>query len=86
MARSIGFGGLGEQLSAAMAPRLNWVNRVTLAVGRPLPVYPDEQTSSVYSGMSGWCQHTKSLRDSPRRWGRSAPVRLNPRGEMVSSV
>jgi hypothetical protein len=26
-------------------------NRVTLAVGRPLPVYPDERTSSVYSGM-----------------------------------
>jgi hypothetical protein len=26
-------------------------NRVTLAVGRSLPVYPDERTPSVYSGM-----------------------------------
>src|SRR5450432_2518317 len=36
-----------------------WVNRVTLSVGRPLPVYLDERTSSGYSGMSGWCQDRK---------------------------
>jgi hypothetical protein len=45
MARSICFGGLGEQRSAAMAPRLNWVNRVTLASARtsdhhPIPMQP----------------------------------------------
>ena len=32
-----------------------WVNRVTLVVGRPLPVYPDQRTSSDRPGMSGWC-------------------------------
>jgi hypothetical protein len=32
------------------------VNRVTLTVGRPRPVYPDQRTSSGRPGMSGWCQ------------------------------
>ena len=41
---------------AARCMCLLWVNRVTLAVGRPLPVYPDERTSSDRPGMSGWCQ------------------------------
>jgi hypothetical protein len=26
----------------------SWVNRITLVVGRPLPVYPDQRTSSDY--------------------------------------
>jgi hypothetical protein len=34
----------------------SWVNRVTLTVGRPLPVYPDQRTSSDRPGVSGWCQ------------------------------
>jgi hypothetical protein len=34
-----------------------WVNRVTLTVGRPLPVYLDQRTSSDRPGMSGWCQN-----------------------------
>src|SRR5216684_8812669 len=33
------------------------VIRVVLAVGQPLPVYPDEQTSSDSVGMSRTCQH-----------------------------
>jgi hypothetical protein len=37
-----------------MRPR--WVNRIALAVGRRLPVDPDQQTSSDRPGMSGWCQ------------------------------
>jgi len=32
-----------------------WVNRVTLTVGRPLPVDPDQRTSSDRPGISGWC-------------------------------
>src|SRR5712672_1586187 len=32
------------------------VNRVTLTVGWPLPVYPDQRTSSACPGMSVWCQ------------------------------
>jgi hypothetical protein len=31
----------------------NWVNRVTLVVGRPLPVFPKQRTSSDRPGMSG---------------------------------
>jgi hypothetical protein len=27
---------------------LQWINRVTLTVGRPLPVYPDQQTFLVF--------------------------------------
>src|SRR6266478_3912891 len=38
------------------------VNRVVLTVVRPLPVYPDERTSSDRPGMSGWCQIPTSLR------------------------
>ena len=30
-----------------------WVNRVTLTVGRPLPVFPDQRTSSDRPSMSG---------------------------------
>src|ERR1700755_1764683 len=37
----------------AGAQRLRaWVNRVALTARRPLPVHPDEQTSSVSVGMS----------------------------------
>src|SRR6266852_3771290 len=32
-----------------------WVLRVTLAVGRPLPLYPDQRTSLVFVGMSQTC-------------------------------
>jgi hypothetical protein len=34
------------------------VNRVTLVVGRSLPVYPDQRTSSAPVGMSQTCQDT----------------------------
>jgi hypothetical protein len=33
-----------------------WVNRVTLVVGGPLPVYPDQRTFLVFVGMSQTCQ------------------------------
>jgi len=32
--------------------RLNWVNLVVLTLNHPLPVYPDQRTSSVPVGMS----------------------------------
>jgi hypothetical protein len=32
-----------------------WVNRFVLATGQPLPVYPDERTSSDRPGCSGSC-------------------------------
>jgi hypothetical protein len=46
-----------------------WVNRVTLTAGRPLPVYPDQRTSSDRPSMSGWCQQRKfnSPSNAPRR-------------------
>ena len=53
------------------------VNRVTLVVGRPHPVYPDQRTSSDRLGMSGWCQRTKSLRSSPLRGGKSRETRAS---------
>src|SRR5260370_34456258 len=40
------------------------VKSAVLAVGRPLPVYPDEQTSSESVGMSQTCQ--KRSFQSPR--------------------
>jgi hypothetical protein len=36
--------------------RRHWVKSAVLAVDRPLPVYPDEQTSSESVGMSQTCQ------------------------------
>jgi hypothetical protein len=33
-----------------------WVNRVTLTVGLPLPVYPDQRTFLVFVGASQRCQ------------------------------
>jgi hypothetical protein len=58
-----------------------WVNRVTLVVGRPLPVYPDQRTSSDHPGMSGWCQRTKSLRSSPLRGSKSREAGGQVRGQ-----
>jgi hypothetical protein len=34
-----------------------WIIRVVVAVGQPLPVYPDEQTSSDSVGVSQTCEH-----------------------------
>src|SRR5271166_4218517 len=45
----------------------SWVISVVLTVHRPLPVFPDKQTSSEPVAMSQMCQCTKSLRDSPLR-------------------
>jgi hypothetical protein len=56
-----------------------WVNRVTLTVGRPLPVHPDQRTSSDRPGMSGWCQFRKSSQPSHakparyRNWSKRKP-------------
>jgi hypothetical protein len=36
-------------------PMSAWVNRVILAVGRPLPVFPQEPTSSGRPGTSEIC-------------------------------
>jgi hypothetical protein len=49
-------GGNRYVLPNATAPHLDSTNRVVLAVGRPLPVYPDQRTSSDRSSWSGWCQ------------------------------
>ena len=46
------------------------VIRVTLAVGQPLPVYPDKEIFSESVGMSQWCQLRKSMLLTGRRWGR----------------
>jgi hypothetical protein len=39
----------------ATFPGRLWVNRDVLAVGRPLPVYPDKQTCAEFVGMSQTC-------------------------------
>jgi hypothetical protein len=46
------------------------VNRVNLADGWPLPVYPEQQTFFAFGGMFQRCQSTKSLRSSPLRGGK----------------
>src|ERR1700730_10421192 len=43
-----------------------WVLRVTLAVGRPLPLYPDQRTSLVFVGMSQTCQKRAHARELDR--------------------
>jgi hypothetical protein len=39
----------------------SWVNRVTLAVGWPLPVHPKQQTFLAFIGMFQRCHVRKSL-------------------------
>jgi hypothetical protein len=40
-----------------LAPQCrSWVNRVTLAVGWPLAVYPEQQTFLAFVGMFRRCQ------------------------------
>jgi hypothetical protein len=43
-------------VAAGCGQYLSWVNRVVLATGQPLPVYPDQQTSLDRPGWSGSCQ------------------------------
>jgi hypothetical protein len=51
-----------------------WVIRVVLITDRPLPVYPDQQTSLDRPGWSGSCQQpmsvklTADLKKKPRRY------------------
>src|SRR2546430_952793 len=58
------------------------VNRVTLTVGRPLPVYSDQRTSADRPGMSGWC-HDRKYRTRRCGVGRSSGTILvfNPTDE-----
>jgi hypothetical protein len=52
-----------------------------LTVGRPLPVFPDEQTFRLFVGMSQRCQCTKSLRSSPLRGSKSPEAGSRSRGQ-----
>jgi hypothetical protein len=54
-------GGNRYVLPNATAPHLDSTKSAVLAVGRPLPVYPDEQTSSESVGMSQTCQEPTSV-------------------------
>jgi hypothetical protein len=36
--------------------RLLWFNRASLTLRGPLPIYPDQQTSSDRPALSVWCQ------------------------------
>jgi len=52
----------GQTIEPNVATRCQiWVNRVTLVVGRPLPVYPDQRTYLGIVGMSQRCQQPTSL-------------------------
>ena len=62
---------LGQRQQAIQIERPVRVNRVSLTIGRSLPVYPDKRTFSAPVGMSQRCQSTKSLRSSPLRGGKS---------------
>jgi hypothetical protein len=57
------------------------VNLDILSAGRPLPVYPDEQTFRLFVGMSQTCQSTKSLRSSPLRGSKSRETGRRSRGQ-----
>jgi hypothetical protein len=51
-----------------------WVNLDVLGAGRPLPVYPDEQTFRLFVGMSQTCQtRTSSLYSITSSAARSSP-------------
>jgi hypothetical protein len=50
------------------------VNLVILAVRRPLPVYPDEQTSSESVGMSQTCQERTRLAEIDHACGTADKV------------
>src|ERR1019366_5148687 len=49
-------GGNGYVLPKATAPHLDSTKSAVLTMRRPLPLYPEEQTFSVYVGMSQRCQ------------------------------
>src|SRR5262245_61270450 len=57
----------------------SWVNRVDLAVGRLLPVYPDEQTLVVSRCMS----HTGPGKAHPT-FRSSSRISFSPRFELLS--
>jgi hypothetical protein len=67
--------------NSARSGMAEWVDRIASTVGRPLPVYPGQRTSSHRPDMSGWCQSTKSLRSSPRRGGKSRGAGSRLRGQ-----
>src|SRR5207344_1935438 len=60
----------GQTIEPNVATRCQiWVNRVTLVVGRPLPVYPDQRTYLGIVGMSQRCQRATSTRSRSVRSG-----------------
>jgi hypothetical protein len=56
---------------------------MSLTVGQPLPVYPDQRTSSEPAGTSVLCQGTKSLRSSPLRGSKSREAGSRSRGQRL---
>jgi hypothetical protein len=49
-------GGNRYVLPNATAPHLDSTKSAVLTVRNPVPVYPEERTSSDRPGRSGWCQ------------------------------
>jgi hypothetical protein len=67
---------------AVQRPTMKFVATKTAeTVRRPLPVFPDQRTSSDRPSMSGWCQSTKSLRSSPLRGSKSREAGSRSRGQ-----
>src|SRR5260221_6859500 len=52
-----------------------------LTASQPLPVFPNQRTSSDRAGRSGSCQRTKSLRSSPLRGGKNREAGSQLRGQ-----
>src|SRR5271169_6844437 len=58
--------GQGQIVTTLFRPRgPQWVNRVVLAVNRPLPVLPGKQTYQEAAGMSQRCQFRNSPLTEP---------------------
>ena len=55
--KNVGFSASRKRSANAARPCPLWVNRVILAVGRLLPVFPRKRTSSRPVGMSHTCDH-----------------------------
>lgn len=53
-------GGNRYVLLNATAPHLDSTNRAVLTLNQPLPVYPDQRTSTDPPSWSGWCHKRKS--------------------------
>jgi hypothetical protein len=68
-----------DQFGSKIPQCRSWVNLDILSAGRPLPVYPDEQTLRLFVGMSQACrertlalQQIREIQEIIQHWQRRA--------------